>query len=181
MLAIEKVHSQSKTTMPPLAAAGALPETPLLMILHGHSGTGKTDFVRSHPELFDRPGVAVHGHAREYAVFSRARVFGYELGKMHSNPRVLQEILRDPSVDAVVLDELAMATEAFGADLFAEIAVSGKKTLLLAQSIYEAMVLARMLEQGGVGEFTANIAVFPIAQRDSLPAWLDGIGWRRHG
>jgi hypothetical protein len=181
MQTVESALLQPKPSMPPPAAAEAMPEIPLLAILYGHSGSGKAGFIRSHPELFDRPGVAVHGHAREYALFNRARRFGYELGAVHSNPRVFREILEDPSIDAVVLDGLAMAAEAFGADLFAELAVSGKKTLLLAQSIYEAMVLARMLEQGGVGEFAANIAIFPVSQRGSLAPWLGGIGWRRHG
>lgn len=170
-----------------------------IVIVHGPSGSGKTKFVLSRPDLFDRPDVAIHGHPKEYAGFTRSRRFGFESGPLHSDPAVLRRILSDESLGVVVLDEFALAWAAFGANGFLDMAHSGRRFLVLSQSLEEAISLMGVIKgfdvgkgfrwkdipldggplaSPGLGTLTeSNIGVLPFGFLDGLPSLLGALGY----
>lgn len=170
-----------------------------IVIIHGSSGCGKTQFILSQPQLFDRPDVAIHGHPKEYAGFTRSRRFGFESGPLQSDSAALRRILSDESLRVVVLDEFALAWSAFGAGGFVDMANSGKRFLVLSQSLEEAIHLMEVITGSEVGKgfrwngipldggpfasprqgtlTESNIGVLPFGFLDGLPSLLGALGF----
>jgi hypothetical protein len=179
----------------------AQPTAQPVIIVYGLSGTGKTRFILSHPAVFDRPDVAIHGHPKEYMDFRQARRFGYEHA-LRSDPSVLEAVLQQEiSARIVVLDEIALAKSSFGTDRLIQVAVSGKRILMLAQGFGEAIELAGALTGAEVGRgfrwndmpldggpfadrsspqlaaIEPNISVLPIEFQGALPPLLESLGF----
>lgn len=172
--------------------------TPIL-IVHGPSGCGKTKFILSQPQLFDRPDVAIHGQPKEYAGFTRTRRFGFESGPLRSDPAALRRILSDESLGVVVIDEFALAWAAFGANGFLDMAGSGRRFLVLSQSLEEAISLMGVIKGFDVGKGfrrrdipldggplaspglgtlkESDMGVLPFGFRDGLPSLLGALGY----
>lgn len=128
-----------------------------IITVYGLSGTGKTRLVLSQPSLFDRPGVAIHGHSGQYGKMEKAQVFGYEQSTFASDPAAFREMLRNPAIRLLVIDQASQAEASFGHDFLLRIASSGKACLALAQSFDEACHLATFLNACKV-----NSALVPI-------------------
>ena len=121
----------------------ANPKHKPILFAYGPSGSGKTDLILSQPALFNRPGVAIHGHPKEYRDMPSARVFGYERPPVASDPGVFREVLGNPGIDLLVIDEAAQAALSFGEDFLRRMVDSGKAGLILVQDLDEALVYAR--------------------------------------
>jgi len=116
-----------------------------VIIVYGSSGSGKTGLVLSQPSLFDRPGVAIHGHPGEYGKMAKSQVFGYERPPVDSDPGAFREMLGNPAIRLLVIDKAGQAETSFGHEFLLRIALSGKACLTLAQSFDEARQLATFL------------------------------------
>ena len=123
----------------------ANPKHKPILFAYGPSGSGKTNLILSQPALFNRPGVAIHGHPKEYRDMPFARVFGYERPPVASDPGVFREVLGNPGIDLLVIDEAAQAASSFGQDFPQHIVDSGKAALILVQGISEALDFVRSM------------------------------------
>lgn len=146
------------TTTPPSA----------IVIAYGFSDAGLPADILARRDLFDRPGVAIHGRPEAYRAMARAQVFGYENPRLYSSdPAVFQQVLENPSVRLLVFDEAAQAAAvcSFGGYFPLRTAGAGKACLILAGSFGEACDSARWLATA-----ESPPALIPAAQPGLLAA-----------
>jgi hypothetical protein len=139
------------------------PKQQPIIFVYGLSGSGKTKLVLSQPALFDRACVAVHGHPEEYGGMALAHVFGHETPSM-SDSSVFSEMLNNPGIKTLVIDDARLAESSFGHEFHLRITNSGKAGLVLVQSFDEARRMATFLNACKV-----DSSLVPATHRNIIP------------